>query len=105
MSLVAEFLRSYARLATRRTHATCRALARKPNSVQLLVVAPDLEELAGRLVDHVLLEHLDVCFNQHLSVVVACRWDGLTPPRAQGSMALWMARRTDGRTDGHRQID
>ena len=39
----------------------------------------NLGRMAAEVVDHVIGKHLDLCFGQHLSVIIACRWVSVGP--------------------------
>ena len=65
MTLVSNFLKAYSDRALRRVQAVAAAL-------QPYATRPVLPGLCAALMDHVLCNHLDVCYGQHLSVIVAC---------------------------------
>ncbi len=72
MTLASSFLKAYTGRALRRVQEVAAAL--QPHATQ-----PVLPGLCAALLDHVLCNHLDVCYGQHMSVIVAC-WSVAPPP-------------------------
>ncbi|GAX74313.1 hypothetical protein CEUSTIGMA_g1762.t1 [Chlamydomonas eustigma] len=69
MSLLSNFLVSLAHLAAVRAHSTALRLdpfyKEQESSTQAA-------QLAAKVADHIIAEHIDLCFGLHLSVIVAC---------------------------------